>query len=122
MSTLSISLVALVLVVVVGVLLFNFWQSRGGDRQRAVFGAGGRSGSGRRTRDELAAAEPDEEGDDRGIAGSVRAMTARRRQASASISSAFILRLIGPIWAVPAINAGGAVEEPLPSISFVTLG
>jgi len=25
-------------------------------------------------------------------------------------------RLIGPIWAVPEIRAGGAVEEPLPSI------
>ena len=32
---------------------------------------------------------------------------------------AFICRLIGPNWAVPAISAGGAVAEPLPSISML---
>jgi hypothetical protein len=29
---------------------------------------------------------------------------------------------MGPKWAVPATSAGGAVEEPLPSISMRTLG
>ena len=31
-------------------------------------------------------------------------------------------RLIGPKVAVPSISAGGAVDEPLPSISIWTLG
>ena len=34
----------------------------------------------------------------------------------------FIGRDIGPKWAVPATSAGGAVEEPLPSISTFTFG
>src|SRR5687768_9116535 len=33
-----------------------------------------------------------------------------------------MVRLIGPSWAVPEISAGGAVEEPLPSIWMRTLG
>lgn len=41
---------------------------------------------------------------------------------NASISSAFIGRLIGPICAVPSMSAGGAVELPLPSIWMLTLG
>ena len=40
----------------------------------------------------------------------------------ASISASFIGRLIGPNCAVPAVSAGGAVPEPLPSISILTLG
>ena len=32
------------------------------------------------------------------------------------------MRDMGPTWEVPAIRAGGAVEEPLPSICILTLG
>ena len=39
-----------------------------------------------------------------------------------SSSWSFIGRLIGPKFAVPATSAVGAVPEPLPSISTVTLG
>src|ERR1039457_5984255 len=39
-----------------------------------------------------------------------------------SISVDFISRDMGPNWAVPAIRAGGAVLEPLPSIWILTLG
>ena len=33
----------------------------------------------------------------------------------ASSSSGFMVRDIGPSWAVPAVKAGGAVAEPFPS-------
>lgn len=32
------------------------------------------------------------------------------------------MRDMGPTWEVPAIRAGGAVEDPLPSICILTLG
>jgi hypothetical protein len=80
MSTLSISLIALVVVVVVGVVLFNFWQSRGSDRQRALLGAGGRTGGGRRARDALASRTNKDEDD--GIAAGVRGLAGRKRQPS----------------------------------------
>src|SRR6185369_15996507 len=41
---------------------------------------------------------------------------------NSSISELFISRDMGPSWAVPAIRAGGAVLEPLPSIWMLTLG
>ena len=45
-----------------------------------------------------------------------------KRDSNSSCSLSFILRLMGPKVAVPSISAGGAVEEPLPSISTCTLG
>ena len=39
-----------------------------------------------------------------------------------SISVFFIVRDIGPSWAVPSIKAGGAVLDPLPSIWIFTFG
>ena len=39
-----------------------------------------------------------------------------------SISVPFISRDMGPSWAVPEIRAGGAVDEPLPSIWILAFG
>src|SRR3989304_6342884 len=39
-----------------------------------------------------------------------------------STSVPFISRDMGPSWAVPEMSAGGAVEEPLPSIWILALG
>jgi hypothetical protein len=41
---------------------------------------------------------------------------------NASISVPFISRDIGPSWAVPLIRAGGAVDDPLPSICSLAFG
>ncbi|NLD55963.1 MAG: hypothetical protein GX652_15030 [Burkholderiaceae bacterium] len=80
MSTLSVSLVALVVLVIVGVALFNFWQSRGSSgRERALFGAGGRSGGGRRGRDDYLT-EPEQ--DDDAVGRAPRGAHGRRRPAA----------------------------------------
>src|SRR4030067_1942909 len=39
-----------------------------------------------------------------------------------STSVPFLSRDMGPSWAVPEMSAGGAVEEPLPSIWLLALG